>query len=569
MFFRNHRVFPFPHLCRWASRACAIVIFSASTVGHLKADLPSSSTSPPSTLVSSRPKNHFYIRSYRVQGNSHLISQTEFEQAVYPFLGPYRTADDVEEASQALQQVYHEKGYQTVIVQPDPIPRLGVVTLQVIKNPVGRLRITGSRYFSLDEIRRQAPSLQEGTVPNFNQVQKDLVVLSESPDRRVTPSLQAGLLPGTVDMNLEVKDTPPIHGSLELNNQYSIDTTPLRINGAVSYDNLWQLEHSIGFSFQVSPEDLSQVQVFSGYYLARIPGIDGVTFTLQGTDQDSNVSTLGGIGIVGKGDTVGLRATFALPHTDTFYESVTVGLDYKHFTQDINDKTEEGAISITPVTYFPLSAAYSGNWAGKGYETDLNSSVNIGLRTIGGNEAEFELNRHGASGNFIYVRGDLSHTHELPGGLQAFVTAQGQAADQPLLNSEQFSGGGLGTVRGLLESEVLGDNGLLGTVELRSPSLGNFLGKEVNDWRVYIFTDGGILTQNEPLVETPYEYNLLSVGAGTRIKLLDHLNGSLDVGVPIVVDSLESNVPAGAYVQNPIQERPYDARLTFRVWAEF
>ncbi len=51
--------------------------------------------------------------------------------------------------------------------------------------------------------------------------------------------------------------------------------------------------------------------------------------------------------------------------------------------------------------------------------------------------------------------------------------------------------------------------------------------------------------------------------------MVNHLNGSLDIGVPIVVDSLESQVPSNAFVENPILERPYDARLTFRVWAEF
>ncbi|WP_312030655.1 ShlB/FhaC/HecB family hemolysin secretion/activation protein [Methylosinus sp. H3A] len=42
-------------------------------------------------------------------------------------------------------------------------------------------------------------------------------------------------------------------------------------------------------------------------------------------------------------------------------------------------------------------------------------------------------------------------------------------ADGPLASSEQISVGGLDTVRGYLESEVLGDTGAAGTVELRQP----------------------------------------------------------------------------------------------------
>jgi hemolysin activation/secretion protein len=142
----------------------------------------------------------------------------------------------------------------------------------------------------------------------------------------------------------------------------------------------------------------------------------------------------------------------------------------------------------------------------------------------------------------------------LPGGFQVFVKGQGQASDKPLLDSEQFSGGGLGTVRGYLESEELGDNGAFGTLELRTPSLGDFLGKSVDEWRFYVFGDGGILTIDDALPEQQEQFRLASVGAGTRIKLQDHYNGSFDVGLPL---------------DNATTTNAYEPLLTFRVWAEF
>ncbi len=262
---------------------------------------------------------HFYIKEYQVQGGGHLLPRVEVEAAVYPYLGPYRTREDVEQARGALEQAYRDKGYQTVTVEiPPQNAQGGIVKLQVMQGEVGRLRVHGSRYFSIDQIKREAPSLQEGQSPNFTQVTQDLLVLNDIADRRVTPTLRAGEIPGTVDVDLNVKDTPPIHGSLELNNRYSADTTPLRVNGSVSYDNLWQLEHSIGFSFQLAPEDTNEVQVFSGYYLARIPDVSWLSFMLQGTNQDSNVNTLGGIGVAGKGQVLGGRAIFSLPHAKRF-----------------------------------------------------------------------------------------------------------------------------------------------------------------------------------------------------------------------------------------------------------
>lgn len=537
--------------CWLAAAAESPPVPAAHTDGQTTGE-PAKGNDHSNAAPQTQAERHFYVKEYRVKGGGHLLPRVEVEAAVYPYLGPYRTTADVERARGALEQAYRNKGCQTVSVQiPQQQVQSGVIVLEVMRGQVSRLRVHGSRYFSIDQIKREAPSLQEGQSPNFSQVTHDLLVLNEIPDRQVTPSLRPGETPGTVDVDLNVKDTPPVHGSLEINNRYSADTTPYRVNASVSYDNLWQLEHSIGFSFQLSPEDTNQVRVFSGYYLARIPGVSWLSLMLQGTDQNSNVNTLGGIGVAGKGNVLGGRAVFALPAQKDFYHSLSLGIDYKHYTQDI---LVAGAGSLTPVTYYPLSAAYSGTWSAKGYETNLNGSVNLSLRGTGSNEAEFELNRHGASGDFIYFRGDLSHTRDLPGGFQVFVKAQGQAADEPLVNSEQFSGGGLGTVRGYLESEELGDDGIFGSAEMRSPSLGELLGKTVDEWRFYLFGEGGLLTINDPLPEQEAKMKLASVGVGSRFKLINHLNGSLDVGLPL---------------DKGPQTNAYEALLTFRLWADF
>ena len=414
---------------------------------------------------------HFYIQEYQVHGNGHLLTQDEFEHAVYPFLGPYRSPDDVEQARAALEKAYKDKGYPFVAVEiPQQDPRGGIIVLQVVKNEVGRLRVHGSRYYSLEEIKREAPSLSEGTVPNFSRVTDDIRTLNELPDRQISPEVHPGVVPGTVDVDLNVKDTFPVHGSLELNNRYSTGTTALRLNGTLEYDNLWQLGHTIQGSFQLSPEDVTQVKVFSGFYSAHVPGAPWLTFILQGTDQNSNVNTLGGTGVVGTGQTIGGRAVIALPSKTDFFHSISLGFDYKHATQDLMmDDSQANAFNFTPVTYYPVSAAYSATWIKKDVsETDLNASVTANMRTISSSDEVFGLNRFGATGSFIYFRGDISHTHELPEGFQGYAKLQGQASGQPLISNEQFSEGGLGTVRGYLESEALGDNGIVGTLELRT-----------------------------------------------------------------------------------------------------
>jgi len=493
-----------------------------------------------------------YIKEYRIQGVRQL-SPLAIEEAVYPFLGPDRTRDDVEMARAALEKTYRDNGYQTVSVQvPPQEPKDGIVLLQVVEAEVGRLRVKGARYVSPEKIKAHATSLAEGKVINFNEVPGDIAGLNQLPGRQVTPSLRAGVEPGTVDVDLEVKDRPPIHASVELNNRSGPQTRPLRLNGAISDDNLWQLGHTAGLNFQVSPQDTRQVRVFSGYYLARFEGTDQPSLMLQGSKQDSNVSTLGNAAVIGRNETLGLRVIVPLPSDQHYFQSVSAGLDYKHLYQRVHLAGDGGDVK-TPATYYPLSASYSATVLNGKNKTEINAEVDFHLRGMGSAVVELDASRYHADGGFIYFRGDLAHTQELPLGLQAYGKIQGQIANQPLLSLEQFTGGGLGTVRGYLEGEASGDNGLIGTFELRSPNLANWLGK-TGEWRLYGFLDGGTLTVIDALPAQKDHFWLASYGFGTRFSLWEHFSGSLDVGIPF-------------YKQG--ETKPHEARLSFRAGLEY
>lgn len=498
---------------------------------------------------------HFDIQEYKVLGATKL-STVEVETAIYPYLGPYRTAEDVEQARAALEKAYRDKGFQAASVQiPQQSVTTGVITLQVSEGEIGRVRVQGARYYSPSEIKAMAPSMREGTVLDFKAIKNDIVALNQSADRRVMPALKAGSQPGTVDVDLNVKDTFPLHGSLEFNNRYSSGTKQFRLNGSVSYNNLWQLGHTIGMSFQVAPEDVGEVKVFSGYYMAPVPDVEWLTLMLQGTKQDSNVSTLGGAAVAGKGEVAGPRMIITLPGENAddrgFFQSVTLGIDYKSYEQVL---TIAGTDSTSPITYYPLSAAYSGTWVGKGYTTEFNSTVTAHLRGMGSSANNFDNKRYNADGGFIYLRNDLAHTRDLPGEGQIYGKVQSQISNEPLLDSEQFSAGGIGTVRGYLESEAVGDDAYMGSLELRSPSLSAWLDKAVQEWRFYLFGEAARLTIHDALPEQTDAFNLTSFGVGSRWKVKEHFNGSLDLGVPVL---------------EGVNTSAYKPRLTFRLWADF
>jgi hemolysin activation/secretion protein len=471
----------------------------------------------------------FDVEAYDVDG-AKLLPQLDIENAVYPYLGPGRTRDDVEHARAALEKVYHDRGYQTVVVEiPAQTVSDAVIRLHVVEAPIGRLRVTGSRYFSPDFVKAETPALKEGSVPDFNQAQIELADVNRLSDRRVTPVLHAGQAPGTVDIDLKVDDTLPLHASVELNNDHSEGTDPLRLIATGHYDNLWQLGHSVSFTYSVAPTNPANSQIYAGSYLAPL-WTTPVSLLVYGYDSDSNVAALGGVNVLGKGYAVGTRGVVQLPTLGVFAESLSLGVDFKHFDENI----QVGSTS-TPdtVTYFPLAASYTLQQADARGSLKADLAVTAGLRGLGSDLATFQNKRADAEPNFVHLNLDVNLTHKLFYGFEGAIRVSGQVADGPLVSSEQFSAGGLTSVRGYLQSEAIGDEGVSGSVELRGPSLARFLGPHVEEMRFYGFVDGAALQVLSPLPDQTDFYDLYSVGLGMRFQILKHLSGEADVALPL------------------------------------
>jgi len=236
-----------------------------------------------------RPR--FDIFEYQVQGVSRL-SDRDIEQAVTPFLGEQKTFGDVDAARAELERAYHDAGFLTVIVTiPEQKVDGGVVTLSVQEVTVGKLKISNSLYHVPSVIKGQVPELAEGNVPNFNTMQQQLTALNRGPDLKATPILRAGQTPGSVEAELDIEDTLPVHGNLELSNRQSPNTTAMRLGGSVRYDNLFQAGHSLGLSAVLSPQKTDEVRVLSGTYVVP-DGVEGNSWTTYAVVSRSSLATI-------------------------------------------------------------------------------------------------------------------------------------------------------------------------------------------------------------------------------------------------------------------------------------
>lgn len=472
----------------------------------------------------------FDILEFEVLGNS-VLSAIAIERAVYPFLGPQGGFDKVEQARERLQRTYHDAGYLTVVVDiPEQRVAEGVVRLEVVEGRLEQVRVVGSKYYSQGEIRARTPDLAEGEVPFMPGVQDQVARLSRSPDRRVTPVLKPGGAPGTVQVDLKVDDRLPLHGSLELNDRYSTNTSRLRLSGMLRYDNLWQRDHSLTLNFQVSPEKSEEVRAFSVSYLFPLPDSDRLV-ALYAIRSRSNVAAVGTLGVIGRGSIYGARAFLPLPAKGDFHHNLAFGIDYKDFKESVNLL---GADSFnTPITYAPFALQYSGTAQDGGGLTQFNLGLNFAMRRFFGNrDAEFGDKRFKAASNYASLRGDLQRTQKLPGGWSLFARLDAQGASQPLISNEQFAAGGAESVRGYLESEVLGDIGSRGSLELRAPSL-PWWSEVLQQFTPVAFYETARVQVKEPLPGQTARFSLESVGVGLRLRARNAFSASLDLAWPL------------------------------------
>jgi len=481
---------------------------------------------------------HVDINEYFVEGNT-VLTDPEIEQAVYPYLGPDRTLDDVEQARTALQKLYEAKGFKTALVEiPQQNVLGGRVRLLVTEARIGTVAVQGEKHTSQKSVVAALPALTPGTVPNLDAFSGQLTALNgRSADRQVTPQLKAGAQPGTVDVDLAVDDKLPLHGGVEFNNKYSRDTTKTRVQANLHYDDLWGIGQSISGFYSVAPQRRSDSEVFVGSY--GLPITDTLRLDFTGLVSNSDVSTIGSTDVLGDGHSVTAVLTKTLPGTASFYHRATVSVAYKDFKEDTSFSAAGSPVSVSkaPITYYPVALGYAGSWTKGKSMVGFDLTGTFAFKGLGSGADAFDNKRFRATGGFAVLHGDLNDLYTLPRDAQLYVSLEGQVSNEPLISNEQIAAGGEGSVRGYLQSEAIGDQGYIGSIEFRTPSfaglLANLLGSHVDTLRAIAFVDAGHLSIKFPLPEQTAGYTLVSVGTGLRLKLLDHVSGDLDLGFPL------------------------------------
>ena len=485
------------------------------------------------------------IEEYAVEGNTALPTQ-EVEAAVYPFLGPDVDATMIDKARRALEARYHQHGLQAVqVVALDQSPDAeGVIRLRVIEVHIGRVKVLGASFFLPSEVAKEMPSIREGAQFNTAALSRELATANSLPGREVTVVPKPSRHPGELNLDVVVHDQLPLHGSVEVDNANARFSTPLRVTGSVSYDNLFQLGQSLSASYTTAPQNPSDSKVFIFDY--HIPFV-GTPYALQinAVESNSTVASLAATNIISNGTDISLRGSAELPGTPGYTHSIEAGVDYKDYRADTS---VAGTVSTVPVTYYPLTASYTGIIRGERNLDVLSLSMSRTPPRVGSNRVAIDSNRIYARGQQLWVRTGIDATETLPWDFKLHGRLNTQVSNEPLISNEQMALGGASTVRGYYEVESPVDNGYNVSVEAISPSFPDLVASlldtrdAVQEFRVLGFFDQGGGYNRAPLPGISYRSVLASTGLAANARLFDHVNASLTWAMPMITDGSNPRV---------------------------
>lgn len=472
----------------------------------------------------------FPIASFKVEGNT-LLSQTEIDAAVRPFIGTDRDFGDVQRALEALEEKYKQRGYTTITVMlPEQVLDKGVVLFQIIEGRLSALKFEGQLHFDEDNLRASLPTLKQGELPVVDDISTNLRIANENPAKNITLRLKPGVRDEDIEAHIKVTDEKPWKIGAVLENTGTEQTGTRRLGFSFQHANLWNRDHILTAQYQTSPEKPEDVKVYALAYRIPLYGL-GDAVDLYATKSNVNAGSIAAgpisLAISGSGVVYGGRYTLNLKRRGDYEQQLVFGIDHKAFQNSIGG----GGLQLgNDITVHPLSLQYNGRWSLQSSEIGFFGSL---VRNLPGgdkgSQADFDQARVGAPDDFTVLRGGLTASHAYANDWQVRFSSSAQWTNDPLIPGEQFGIGGVGSVRGFLEREVANDKGFQASLELYTPELCKPLGDDQR-CRVLAFVDTGGVYRVSPLAGEQTEEHIASAGLGLRYSWGKNLAFQTDYG---------------------------------------
>jgi hemolysin activation/secretion protein len=409
------------------------------------------------------------VKKFRITGNT-AFSDAELAAIAAPYENREITSAELEELRRRLTLHYVERGYiNSGAVIPDQRIADGTVEIRIIEGRLSRVEVEGTQNFRKDYFSDRI-ELRAGPPLNVAELERELQIRLRDPlVSSINAQLAPGERPGEAVLRARVVEAPRYEIGATLDNKLSpsLGEAFLTVHGSmrnlIGYGDVLSadfgvaegIDHDLKLRYRTP---FTARDTYAGVYYDRARS-EVVQSPFDVLDIESKIETVGLILGQPVYRTLNWEVTLSAALERRKSETFLLGEPFS-FSPGVEDG--RSVVSVTRLVQEAVHRSRDQVLAGR-------STFSIGLDAFGSTIHDDAPDSRFVAwlGQFQWVRrfGERGH--------QVHFRVNGQFVDDSLLPLEQFSVGGLDSVRGFRTNQLVRDYGYTASLEYRLPLVAN------------------------------------------------------------------------------------------------
>lgn len=497
----------------------------------------------PFTAPENADKITFILKDVKIEGLS-AYTPSDISSLYNDKLNTKISLADVYAIAANLTARYRNDGYilTQVVVPPQTIAD-GTVILRVVEGELDQIKIdgTGAQGSNRDIIQLYVDELKSKGVLNNKNLEKTLLLINDLPGVTARSVLSPSkTVTGASDLTIFV-ERKSVEGNVQLDNFGSRYLGRWEILGGFSLNSLLGYNEQISTQLAYAPSDEGiEPELLYGQVTGSLPiGPFGTKLEANiGKSRTEPGSGLDQFDVKGTSYFSGLKVDQPIIRTRDTNFSTYLGLDRR----STKTKSNVDTFKDDDITSVRLGGHFDHvDTLFKAAVTGINIELSKGLSILGASEkGDSDLSRAAGDPTYTKITGDVTRLERLSSDFSLQMSVKGQMADSALLSAEEFGlGGANGIGRGYDPSEIVGEDGVAGSLELQwaTPYAVTWL----DNYSAYTFYDIGKVWNDDAITSTLDVQSLASVGLGVRADINSATRAGFMVAVPLTHDIAAEN----------------------------
>ncbi|PZQ49172.1 MAG: ShlB/FhaC/HecB family hemolysin secretion/activation protein [Micavibrio aeruginosavorus] len=479
----------------------------------------------------------FKLNGINVEGAT-VYSAAELQSVYASEIGKTISLADFYTIANKLTLKYRNDGYilTQVVVPPQEIDG-GTPKLLVVEGYVDAVTVQKedeSAPIDMENIKHYASQISTGGPLNAKDLERELLIINDLPGITARSILSPSTTKtGAADL-LIILTHDPVDGIVSLDDYGSRYLGPIQVGAATTLNSLLGQNEAISAQLVMAPQSWYELAYGSVGYEQPI-GIYGtkIHFNASATDTDPGYD-LEQFHVNGRSYllNVGLTHPFIRSRTENLYGRLN--FDWRRVKSENNiEDTRRDRISSLRLggRYEFIDTLVTA--AANTVDVELSKGVNIFGASEEGDE---NMTRDLADPEATKLEAEIQRLQRITDNFNVLLAARGQIASNALLSSEEFGVGGINSGRGYDPSEIVGDQGVSGKVELQWREPLKLDTKFLESYQLFSFYDIGKVWNTDATTSGTKDDSLTSVGFGVRMDLPMDVDAGFAVAFPLTRD---------------------------------